>query len=90
VAERPLLKQKGVYAMRRHRRGYLSGLFFNTGNYDVRSEENNLEFTRQFSDAINQEMMDDERLERKHRQEGAVKQENDPDAEKSMPDTPKP
>jgi hypothetical protein len=74
--------------MRRHRRGYLSGLFFNTGNYDVRSEENNLGFTRQFSEAINQEMMDDERLEQKHKQEDAMKQENDPDAEKPIPGIP--
>ncbi|MBD1398006.1 hypothetical protein H9Q13_12585 [Pontibacter sp. JH31] len=65
--------------MRRHRRGYLSGLFFNTGNYDVRSEENNFGFTRQFSEAINQEMMDDERMELEHKKKAELNQEKQGD-----------
>jgi hypothetical protein len=74
--------------MRRHRRSYLSGLFFNTGNYDLRSVDDTFGFTRQFADAINQEMMDDERLERKHKQEEAKKRQDDLDAEKNAPENP--
>lgn len=76
--------------MRRHRRGYLSGLFFNTGNYDVRSEENNFGFTRQFSEAINQEMMDDERIELEHKKAAELKQEEkgEQETEKPAPDQP--
>jgi hypothetical protein len=74
--------------MRRHRRSYLSGLFFNTGNYDLRSVDDTFGFTRQFADAINQEMMDDERLDRKHKQEAAKKQQDDLDAEKTAPENP--
>lgn len=71
--------------MRRHRRSYLSGLFFNTGNYDVRSEESNLEFTRQFSDAINQEMMDDERIELERRKAEQLKKDQYQDQSPDLP-----
>lgn len=48
--------------MKRHRRSYLSGLFYNTGNYDVRTVGEGFGFSRQFTDTINQELMDDERI----------------------------
>lgn len=76
--------------MRRHRRSYLSGLFFNTGNYDVRSEENNFGFTRQFSEKINQEMMDDERIELERKKAAELKQEEKGEqaTDKPAPDQP--
>ena len=52
--------------MRRHRRNFLSGLFFNTGNYNLPSVDDSLGVSRSFSDGINDEMLREERLEREH------------------------
>ncbi|MHC2992629.1 hypothetical protein OB13_13935 [Pontibacter sp. HJ8] len=60
--------------MRRHRGSFLSGLFFNTGNYNLPSAGDNLGFTHQFSDALNDEMLREERLEREHRRAGEHKE----------------
>ncbi|SIQ58862.1 hypothetical protein [Pontibacter lucknowensis] len=60
--------------MRRHRRSYLSGLFFNTGNYDVPTVDTSFGFSRQFTDTVSQGLMDDERVEREHQKEDAEKE----------------
>lgn len=52
--------------MRRYRRSFLSGLFFNTGNYNLPTVDDSLGVSRSFSDGINDEMLREERLEREH------------------------
>lgn len=60
--------------MRRHRRN--TGLeISDTWNYSLRTVDNSLGFTREFTDATNQEMMDEERIARKHRLEREHRQE---------------
>jgi hypothetical protein len=53
--------------MRRHGRSFLTGLFFNTGNYNLPSVNDSLGVSRSFSDSINDEMLREERIEREHR-----------------------
>ena len=53
--------------MRRHIRSFLSGLFFNTGNYNLPNADDSLGTSRGFSEGISDEMLREERLEREHR-----------------------
>ncbi|WP_299755946.1 hypothetical protein [uncultured Pontibacter sp.] len=54
--------------MKRHRRSS-TGSISDTWNYNLSSVDDSLGFTRQFTDAVNQEMLDEERILRKHRLE---------------------
>ncbi|TPE44892.1 hypothetical protein [Pontibacter mangrovi] len=54
--------------MRRHRRRS-TGEISDTWNYTLSSVDDSMGFTRDFTDALNQEMMDEERILRKHRLE---------------------
>ena len=65
--------------MRRHRTSFLSGLFFNTGNYTLPSVDDSLGVSRRFSDSINDEMLREERLEREHRRAREHKQDEPTD-----------
>lgn len=62
--------------MRRHRRNEGLGIS-NTWNYTLRTVGDSLGFTREFTDSISQEMMDDERIARKHRLEKEQRHEQD-------------
>ena len=52
--------------MRRSRRDYNSGLISDTWNYHLRTVEDSFGFSREFTNALNQEMLDGERIEREH------------------------
>lgn len=54
--------------MRRHRRSSI-GSISDTWNYNLSSVDDSLGFTREFTDAVSQEMLDEERILRKHRLE---------------------
>lgn len=57
--------------MRRRRSGrdHLSDIFYNTGDMSERTVNESFGFSREFTDATNQEMLEEERLQRKHRLE---------------------
>ena len=59
--------------MKRRRSSYLSGLFFNTGNYNERTVDQSFAYTRQFADVTNERLLDDERIENKRKQEEQLK-----------------
>jgi hypothetical protein len=60
--------------MRRPRRGSITGIS-DTWNYRLRTVDDSFGFTRDFTDKVNQEMLDEERIEMKHRKEEAQRQE---------------
>ncbi|MCX2738407.1 hypothetical protein [Pontibacter anaerobius] len=62
--------------MRRHRRNEGLGIS-DTWNYTLRTVGDSLGFTREFTDSVNQEMMDEERIARKHRLEKEHRQDQD-------------
>jgi hypothetical protein len=64
-----LLKKKGACVMRKHRTSYMEGLFYTTGNYHQRTLGDIFGFSRQYTDTISQEMLDDERINNLHRKE---------------------
>ena len=53
--------------MRRNRRDYNPGLISNTWNYNLRTVEDSLGFTKDFTNAVNKEMLDEERIEMEHK-----------------------
>jgi len=59
-------------------RSFLSGLFFNTGNYNLPSVDDSLGASRGFSEGINDEMLREERLEREHRRAREHKLQDEP------------
>lgn len=62
--------------MRRPRRSSMSGMFYNTGDLSERTVDESLGFTREFTDRTNQEMLTEERLEKKHELERKQQQGN--------------
>ena len=62
--------------MRRHRRNEGLGIS-NTWNLTLSTVGDSLGFTREFTDSVNQGMMDDERIARKHRLEREHQQDLD-------------
>jgi len=61
--------------MRRIRRDYNAGLVSNTWNYNLRTVGDSLGFTKDFTNAVNQEMLDEERIQMKHEKEEEQRQE---------------
>lgn len=76
--------------MRRPRRNSGPGWISDTWNYSQRSVEDSFGFTRGFTDAINQGMLDEERLEKKHQKEEEQKREEQIYPSCSLSDRPKP
>jgi hypothetical protein len=60
---------------RRRGRGHLSDIFYNTGDFNERTVGEGFGFTRQFSDSVRQEMLEEERLKMKHDKEDALRRE---------------
>lgn len=61
--------------MRRHRRRESPGLISDTWNYSQRTVDDSLGFARGFTDTINQEMLDEERIEMKRKKEQEQREE---------------
>ncbi|MEJ8801081.1 hypothetical protein [Pontibacter sp. H249] len=57
--------------MRRRRSGrdHLSDIFYTTGDMRERTVDESFGFSRGFTDAVSQEMLEEERIARKHRLE---------------------
>lgn len=55
--------------MRRNRRRHITDLFYNTGDLNERTVDESFTFSREFTNTINQEMLEEERIMRKHEQE---------------------
>lgn len=61
--------------MRRHRRRESPGLISDTWNYSQRTVDDSFGFTRSFTDTVKQEMLDEERIEMKHKKEEEQREE---------------
>jgi hypothetical protein len=61
--------------MRRPRRSYGTGLISDTWNYNLRTTDDSFDFTRKFTDTVSQEMLDEERIEKKHKTQEEQRQE---------------
>ncbi|WP_242920917.1 hypothetical protein [Pontibacter liquoris] len=60
---------------RRSGRNHLRDIFFNTGDEHEKTVNESFDYSREFIDVVNQEMLDDERVERKHKQEETLRNE---------------
>ncbi|MFD3002822.1 4a-hydroxytetrahydrobiopterin dehydratase [Pontibacter toksunensis] len=61
--------------MRRHRRRESPALISDTWNYSQRTVDDSLGFTRDFTDTVSQEMLDEERIEMKRKKEQEQREE---------------
>jgi hypothetical protein len=52
----------------------MEGLFYNTGNYHRTRMSDVFSFSRQYTDTINQGMLDDERIDNLHKKEEQEKE----------------
>ncbi|WP_276497681.1 hypothetical protein [Pontibacter litorisediminis] len=73
--------------MKRHRRTS-TGSISDTWNYSLSTVGESLGFTRSFTDALNQEMLDEERVLRKHRLEKEQAAQQEPYPSCSMDERP--
>lgn len=71
--------------MRRRRESFLSGLFFNTGNYNLPTVNDSFGYSRQFIDTVNQEMLAEERIEMEHKKAAAHEAEEHKDEQADKP-----
>lgn len=55
--------------MRRNRRGHLRDLFFNTGDLNERTVDESTRISRDYTNSLQEQMLEEERLKMKHKNE---------------------
>jgi hypothetical protein len=64
-----ILRKEHMMRRRRSGRDHLSDIFYNTGDMRQRTVDESFGYSREFTDMTRQEMLEGERLQRKHRLE---------------------